>query len=64
MAYAGKAIITMLGATDTINLCISVLNPRVLTGIYIDGIGKFVFPGHISYTFRGREEDMGLNSVA
>ena len=28
------AIISMLGAIDSINLCISVLNIRVLTGIY------------------------------
>ena len=29
-----KAIISTLGASDSTNLCISVLNLRVLTGIY------------------------------
>ena len=33
IAYSRKAI-SLLGATDSINLCILVLNLRVLTGIY------------------------------
>ena len=58
IAYSRKAI-SLLGATDSINLCILVLNLRVLTGIYRQrqqdcasrpgqSVGKIALPGKVS----------------
>ena len=58
IAYSRKAI-SLLGATDSINLCVLVLNLRVLTGIYrqrrqdcaswpCQRVGKIVLPGKVS----------------